>query len=316
MILGTPHGAAPSRLPRAQREVTLVVNPHATHVRGHHAVDRVVAALRSAGARVEVVTTESLDELALRLAEARGGRVVLLGGDGTVHAVANCPDPLPDLGLIPAGAANNVAHCLGIPTALDAAADLAVNGTARRIDLIEALAGPRRTRVVEGVSVGYLALARARYHAENSSDVRAALAAGLAALAGFHPLDVRVRCNGCPGTDWNAPRETLHVAQLFVANMSTYGTGLRVAPHADPADGLLDLVAVGGRGRAGIPAMLVRLRRGTHVGRPEVAMRRVSSVRIDGRGRSPVIADSDDLGVGPVTLRVLPGALGLVAPLR
>ena len=38
--------------------------------------------------------------------------------------------------------------------------------------------------------------------------------------------------------------------------------GLRVAPEASPTDGLLDLVAVGPRSRAGFLRELARLRRG------------------------------------------------------
>jgi diacylglycerol kinase (ATP) len=291
-----------------------VVNPHASRV-GPDGAERAREALRAAGAAVVLAVTRDVDELARRLADARGGRVVLLGGDGTLHAAANCPGPLPELALIPAGAANNVAHCLGIPTAPGDAAALAVHGAARPVDAIEAVTAERRVVAVEGVSVGFLALARARYQAENSSDVRAAVAAGLAALAGFHPLDVRVGCDGCPGAACEFP-ELMHVAQLFVANMPCYGTGLRVAPHADASDGLLDLVAIDVRGRAGIPRMLLRLRRGAHVGRPGVRLRRARAVRIDGRGRSPMIADSENLGTGPVSLRALPGALAVVAPPR
>jgi diacylglycerol kinase (ATP) len=312
MIAAGPR-AVPS--PRRAREVTLVVNPHASHV-GADGPALARDALRAAGAAVDVAVTQDPDELARVLVAARGGRAVLLGGDGTLHAAANCPPPLPELALIPAGAANNVARCLGIPTAPAEAARLAVTGAARPVDAIEAVAGGRRLIAVEGVSVGFLALARARYHAENSSDVRAALAAGAAALAGFHPLEVRIGCEGCPGAPCDACPELMHVVQLFVANMPCYGTGLRVAPGADPADGLLDLVAIDGHGRADVPAMLVRLRRGTHLGRPGVLLRRARAVHIDGRGRSPVIADSEDLGTGAVTVRALPGILPIVAPVR
>jgi hypothetical protein len=43
-------------------------------------------------------------------------------------------------------------------------------------------------------------------------------------------------------------------------------------------------------------------------------MWRASQVRLDPEGASPVIADSTDLGSGPVELTVVPGALQVVAP--
>src|SRR5918992_5200034 len=69
--------------------------------------------LQAAGARVETHVTETVDELYELLAAAER-RVVLLGGDGSLHAAANAP-VRPELALIPGGRANNVAHSLGIP---------------------------------------------------------------------------------------------------------------------------------------------------------------------------------------------------------
>ena len=154
--------------------------------------------------------------------------------------------------------------------------------------------------------MGFLALARARYHSSNSADVLAALEAGAAAAIHFHPFEVVVESDGSVAR--------IHVGQLFVANFPRYGTGLRVAPHADPHDGLLDLVAVDASGRRSVPGLLLHLRRGTHLGRPEVTTWRARRIAIRTRGRSPIIADSADLGSGPVLLEALPGALRLVAP--
>lgn len=120
----------------------------------------------------------------------RWRELALVGGDGTVHAAANLAGPLPELALIPAGSANNIARGVGIPTDARAAAEVAVNGVARPLDLIEARTDDRRYLAVEGVSDGFLALARARYRSRNSADVSAALASGLAALARFRPVCV------------------------------------------------------------------------------------------------------------------------------
>jgi diacylglycerol kinase (ATP) len=79
-----------------------------------------VALLEKQGARAEALVTGSKDELwsVLRSAAAAGRRVVLVGGDGTVHAAANAPlSRLPELALVPTGRANNVARALGVPTA-------------------------------------------------------------------------------------------------------------------------------------------------------------------------------------------------------
>jgi diacylglycerol kinase (ATP) len=283
----------------------LIANRNASGLARREQVDEAVRTLRSRNAAVEVRLTGDLHELGEAISAARG-RVVLLGGDGSVHAVANLPGPLPALALLPAGRANNIARSLGIPLDLEAAAGLAANGIARPLDVIEARADGRVYRTVEGVSVGFHARARVHYQAENSAAIMQGLAVGISTLRKFRPVEIVVEGDG--------EREVMTVAQLFAANLPLYGFGLRVAPGADAADGELDLVTIEARTRRSLLKMIPRVYRGTHLGLPGVRASRMSHVRIDPRGSSPVIADSTDLGSGPVDLTVLPGELRVVTP--
>jgi diacylglycerol kinase family enzyme len=287
------------------RQLLLVVNAHASGARGD-VVAVVQSELRRWGAWVSTLVTESPAEWieALRADGAR--RLVLVGGDGTLHAAVEATELRPEIALVPAGRANNVARSLGIPLSPREAAQLAVEGSARPIDLIEA-ATPARTRAtVEAVSVGFLAEARSHYHADNSANVAAAFAAGVQALATFHPLHVRI---DLPGSTVE-----LELTQLFVANLPLYGFGLHVAPEADPTDGLLDLVAVDARGRIAIPSLIGRLRRAPGLSGPDVHHWRTERARIETLERSPIVADSFDLGRGSLDVRVLPKHLRIVRP--
>ncbi len=154
---------APAHRPSRGGELLLVVNANASGVRQTpELVSRAAFALHGEGAKVELHVTESAAELADAAADA-DRRLVLLGGDGTVHAFANLPFAVAEAALLPVGGANNIARSLGIPLDLARAAALAVRGRARSLDLIEARSRERRTLVVEGVSVGFHALARTRY---------------------------------------------------------------------------------------------------------------------------------------------------------
>lgn len=287
------------------RPLLLVANGNASGLAGGAKLKAALRALRARGARVEPRLTHSPDELETTIAEA-DGRVVLLGGDGTLHAVANLPGPLPELALLPAGRANNIARSLNIPLELERAAALAVEGAARPIDAIDAQTETRRYRVVEGVSVGFHARARVKYRAENSAALLHGLAVGLTTLWKFRPVSLVMESNG--------EREVVTVGQLFAANLPLYGFGMRVAPGAEPADGELDLVTIEAETRRSLMAMIPKVRRGAHYGLPGVRSWRVSEVRIDPDGASPVIGDSTDLGSGPVELTVAPGALEVVTP--
>ncbi len=289
------------------RHLVLIANGSASGLgRSHVALDDARRALGLRGARVETHLTESVGELAATWPDFHDRRVVLLGGDGTVHAAANLPLIPSELALLPAGRANNVARALGIPLDLAAAAELAADGRVSPVDLISAANGARSMLAVEGVSVGLHARARASYRAPNSADVGAAIRTGLAAALRFDGISLCVSSDG--------ETEMLSVGQLFVANLGLYAFGLRVAPDARPADGLVDVVALPWEGRAQILPTVVRLRRGTHRDRPGVRTWTARRVRIATRGESPVIADTVNLGTGPVTLEAVQAALPLVRP--
>src|SRR5918999_1355889 len=91
---------APARAPRPLRSLSphllLVANGNASGLsKRPELVADSARLLRSAGARVETLVTTELDELELALASAER-RVVLLGGDGSLHAAANTRGPKPD----------------------------------------------------------------------------------------------------------------------------------------------------------------------------------------------------------------------------
>jgi diacylglycerol kinase (ATP) len=294
-------GVQPSHASR----LVLVVNTNATGVRRQpELASRLAFALRAEGAGVELRVTESAAELVPDAADPER-RLVLLGGDGTVHGLANLPGLAAEIALLPVGGANNIARSLGLPVDLAAAARLAVRGGARLLDVIEARSAKRRVVVVEGVSFGLHALARTRYRGVNSTDVRAAVASGLGAIADFHPVRMALELDG--------ESELATLGQLFAANLPFYGPRLAVAPDADPSDGLIDVVAVHTRGRLDTVAALAALRRGRDA--RAITRRRAQRVRVATAG-SPVIADTLELGSGTVDLTIRPGALRIVAPGR
>lgn len=296
----TASAAAPSRLPSRSPHLLLVANGNASGLnRRPHLVQDSAQLLRIAGARVETRVTTSLEELDWLLASAER-RVVLLGGDGSVHAAANSRVH-GELAIIPAGGANNIARSLGIPADFAAAARLAVDGPSRAVDAIEVTTSAGRRVAVEGVSVGFHAIARTGYTAKNSADVVEGIRAGLRAVASFEPPTIALSLDGTC--------RLVTIAQLFVANMPLFGPSLRVAP-ADPTDALLDVVTIGG-GRRTLIGLAPRLRRGTHLSHASVQHARAAVVRISTRGRSPIVADTTNVG-DTAELRTLPGALEIV----
>jgi diacylglycerol kinase (ATP) len=303
--LATRPALRPRAHPSRAGELILVVNANASGVRRRpELASRLAFVLRAEGAGVQIRVTESAAELAAVAADPER-RLVLLGGDGTVHGLANLPEFAAEIALLPVGGANNIARSLGLPVDLAAAARLAVRGRARLLDAIEAQSANRRLVAVEGISIGLHALARSRYGGLNSTDVPAAVGAGIAAVARFRPVRMALELDG--------EAELVALGQLFAANLPFYGPRLAVAPDADPFDGLIDVVALHTRGRLDTIAALAALRRGRDP--HAVTRRRARRVRVAAPG-SPVIADTLELPRGTVELTVRPGALRIVAPGR
>jgi diacylglycerol kinase (ATP) len=291
---------------RGGSSLLLVANANASGLGGRtEPVDRAASLLRGFGARVETSWTWSPAEVDELVSEEER-RVVLLGGDGTLHAVANVQGHRPEVALLPRGRANNIAHALGVPLELTSAARLAVQGHARPLDGIAVETPELAMTALEGISVGFHAMARARYRGVNSADTAAGVAAALSAFAHFEPVSVALEIDGV--------FELRRLGQLFVVNFPFFGPRLPVAPAADPSDNALELVELEASARLSLLPALARLRRGTHLGRNGVRLRTARRIRIATKGQSPVVADTTVLTSCPVELAVRPQALQLVTP--
>jgi diacylglycerol kinase (ATP) len=288
------------------RDVELIVNGNASGTgAAGEIVARATGALRDAGARVHARVTASEAELAAAVRAAGGRRIVLVGGDGTVHAFANLDLPaLPPVALLPAGRANNIARALGIPVGWPAAARLAVSGRPVAVDLLHVATPGRTLYAVEGVSAGFHAAARHRYNGTNSADLAAGVRALAAELAAFRPQTVALRTDG-------APLFTGPAAQVFLANLPYFGFGFHVDPVADPSDGRLEAIVLEAGSRRAVVGMLAAARDGRHLERPGVTWGRATRAHLE--APLPLVADAQPLGVTTATVTAATGRLRLVA---
>jgi membrane-associated protein len=299
------------RLDRSsQRELLLVVNGRASGVEdAERLVDELRAGLEELGAEARAVVTKSEDELwkVLGFAAEHDVRVVLVGGDGTPHAAANAPlRRLPEIALVPAGRANNIARALGIPTGRQAALAVAAEMPARPLDALRVATPDRFVYALEAVSAGFQAEARADYQADNSSDLRQGLRALVRAIRRFRPYSAALRID-----DDAASPQT--VAQVFLSNLPYFGFGFEVAPGTDPADGRLDAITLEARGRRRLVRLLLAARRGRHLAKRGV--HRVSAERVQLTRPLPLVADAVPLGTTTATVSVERGRLRIAAPI-
>lgn len=89
---------------------------------------------------------------------------------------------------------------------------------------------------------------------------------------------------------------------------------MRLSPRAQLNDGRLELCLIGALNRREIVRNFPRLLRGTFPGHPQVSYRPGCEVIIESAQPQPLALDGDVAGATPARLRVLPGALRVIAP--
>ncbi|WP_028799809.1 diacylglycerol kinase family protein [Streptomyces sp. 142MFCol3.1] len=292
------------------RQFTAVVNPTAGGSTGAAALLQVARLLREGGAGLETEYSRSLShaqDLARRAGEQ--GRVVLaVGGDGMAGGIGGALSGTGSvLGLVPAGRGNDFARALRLPPDAADLARVLLENEPRRVDTIEVESAVHpRTVVLGSVYAGVDALANR--HANHARVLRGAAsyyAGGLRAVTSWRPASYRVTVDG---------QEHLHRGYTVVAaNSAYYGSGRIIAPAARVDDGLLDVVMIREAPRRLFFALMNELKTGSHIDRPEVEILRGREIRIEADRPVPYGADGEVEAVLPVTARVRPGDLAVLA---
>ncbi len=285
---------------------TLLVNPASAHGRAMKLLPLIEQQLDQRRIPFRVERTRGLEdgvERALRAVEANEVPVVI-SGDGLLGAVggamAGAETPL---GIIPGGRGNDLARVLGIPDDPAAAVAVLSTGESRRIDVGEA----NGKRFLGIVSVGFDS--ECNRLANEVTIVRSNLVyvySLFRTLLTWKPARFTIRSE--------SERIRTSGYSISVANNSTFGGGMRIAPQAELDDGLLDVITVGEVGKLRFVANLRKVFNGTHIDDEQVSMFRASRVEITASRPFPVYADGEHLTELPVSVRVLPRALSVLAP--
>ncbi|HEX9218472.1 MAG TPA: diacylglycerol kinase family protein [Gemmatimonadales bacterium] len=246
----------------------VILNPAAGRGAARRVESIVARAFRAQGWAVDVVRTEGPGHAQVLAAQAvrQGAKhVVAVGGDGTVHEVANGllgGNTDAALGVVPIGSGNDFAKLLGLfgHDPLHAVARL-VTARSRRFDAGR-VAGEW---FVNSVGFGFApAVVKTRNRMQHLRGFLSYLVPVVQTFFQFEPMVFDVTAAGF--------HERGYMMMIEVCNGTTSGGSYRFAPDADPADGKLDVCLIR---RVSLPRFLVaipRVMRGTHVKMREVAL--------------------------------------------
>jgi YegS/Rv2252/BmrU family lipid kinase len=289
------------------RRLRLIVNPHAGGGRPVAGLPVAEEALEHHGVPYTVHHTTGIEHAqALAKGAVQAGEVaVSYGGDGLAGAVAHAlRGTQGTFGLLPGGRGNDFARKLDIPLDIADACRVLALGDERTVDVAEVDGRTFLGIASFGIDTEVQDIANATTRLRGQAVY---LYATLRALAAWKAVPLEL------ATDGGEPRR-FDGYSVAACNSGVYGGGMHLAPGADLADGLLDIVSYGDLPKWRFLRGLARVFRGTHLRDPAVELVQAREVRVDAGRPFRIYADGDPIGTTPATIRVVPRGLRVLAP--
>ena len=248
---------------------------------------------------------------ARRAVEQGADLVVVVGGDGTVMAVADAlAHSAAALGVLPTGTGNLLARNLNLPLDLSAALETALTGRRRLLDVGCAHtddAAPHRFVVMAGIGFDAAMVTNASAALKKRLGWPAYVVSGLR-----HLRDDAVACTIT--IDGGAPRRC-RVRAVLIGNVGQLQGGVRLLPAAEPDDGLLDVAVVAPRSLWDWLRIADRIMRGSATADRRLERGPARRVEIRTRRPQPCEFDGDPAGLTSwLAVDIEPRALTVMVP--
>ena len=232
--------------------------------------------------------------------------VVAVGGDGTVHEVAEaCVGTRRVMGILPAGSGNDYVKALGVGTNLRRALEILVGGKVHVVDTAEVNGIPFNN----GLGIGF------------DAEVAAGVALAPAYLGGtgryLWSVGRLLKDFRCHQARLTLDGRVIEARTILVAVAlgTTYGSLFRLTPDAVLDDGLFDVIWSEEVNRAEVLRLIPAALRGTLARRRKVHTARAREVEVVLQDEIPAHVDGEMLAdTRHFRARVLPGTLHVVGP--
>jgi YegS/Rv2252/BmrU family lipid kinase len=294
--------------------VKLIANPGAGDAsQSALRLEQVTHYLADTGLKVDVALAKPKREatsIARKAVKDGYDVVIAMGGDGTIAAVIlGLAGTKVRLGIIPAGTFNDIATSLGIPEDLKKACDLIASGHDRKLDLGQI--STRKKKKFYFFNIAAVGLLATIFPAVKEIPKRKF--SGLKnAISTFLNFDSKPTVFLTLNNESKIKVETMLVT---IVNTPLAGAKNLVAPDALMDDGLLDVAVYPGFNNAGLVSYFAQTANQGTIPDGTIQRYRVRKMKIKSSPKLDVAAEGDImLGNGTARIKVLPGALWVLAP--
>jgi YegS/Rv2252/BmrU family lipid kinase len=244
--------------------------------------------------------------------------VVAVGGDGTINEVVNgffeqdvCLNPKASLGVIPRGTGGDFRKTFGWDAELQSALRRLQSTTSSALDVgalqyttPEGRSAHRYFANICSFGVGGLVDQEVNRRSKRLGGKVSFALGSLRALLKYRDQKVRLWVD-------ERPPEELEITSVAVANGKYFGGGMKVAPDANPCDGLFDVTIWSGFGLRDFVIKSRSIYDGSHVNHPGTRRLRCQRVRAETDGEVLLDVDGEQPGKLPCQISIRPGAIRL-----
>jgi YegS/Rv2252/BmrU family lipid kinase len=298
----------------------VILNPYAGSGRAGRVWTELEPLLWEQLGELVVAITQHTNDVAQHLDKAYAigiQRVIAIGGDGTNHTLINAlaalnkqhPDgPQMIYGNLPIGSGRDWARYKKIPLDIHQAAHWIAKAVPTPTDIGHMVLDNNQEEYFLNIaSAGLSGEVNKRV---NNTPVRKPwtfLKATVQSILRYEPQPMQIRLDG---QDWYEGKTYL----LAVANGTTFGHGMQIAPRAKTDDGTFDVVLVKGVARPVILSALYRVYNGSHLTHPAVRYAQAKEVQITGiKGKLGIDLDGETANSKEITFRIQPGSMRILS---
>ncbi len=308
-----------------------IINPKSGGGRTGQTLDALRRVMDNALGPVDVALTERprhATEIAREAALAGRETVIAVGGDGSIHEVVNGLMQAREkgatkvrLGIVGQGTGGDFRKTLGLEHRLDRYLAAIAAGCTRKIDVgrfdfTTNEGGPGKAWFVNILSAGMGGLVDRYVHEAGWLGGKAAyFVASARGLIESELGELRVIATLAGKTE----EVELVSRQISICNGRFFGSGMMIAPMAEPDDGIFEVVDLGASSKLGFMTFSRKIYDGSHMRHPNVRHLRGDHVRVELRNdrvRDKFLLDVDGepLGKLPIDVTVERAALDVLVP--
>jgi len=291
-------------------KVFMIANPKSGKGAAHMVVPKVREFFSKNHVDIDVYITKKVgDAIGAAKKAARSGKydvIIASGGDGTLNEVINGimlsgRNKEQKFGIIPLGTENVLAQEKSIPFNAIKAAKLIILRKTTKIDIGKA--GKRYFFLMAGVGFDAHVATKVKPLLKRIVGSVAYPLAAWGELFRYKHSDITIKIDG---------KKTSKGSFVVIGNTKLYGGKLRMTPHADMHDGLLDVCLFKGKDIFSFLRYAAGTLTAQHIRFSDIEYYKAKTISVSAKPRALCHVDCEILGNTPIKVKVCPNAINLI----